>query len=745
MAAIQTNNGDFLKFDFISDTCFRLRMSKSDDFTEKNPYARYGIFDFSNRGTEAVYDLSDKSKSVIITPEMKILISDEGDGFTLSKPDGTIILKSDRPFHVGKSGGFSADLAVTKEEKFYGMGDVNREILQKRGTTAQIWVKNVKSYVPIPFLMSSAGWAVFSNTTFRHNFDICDSDPDIVRIFGYYGELDILFFMGEDYKSLLNQYTAVSGRPVLLPKFGYGLTFVSNMQANAREMLDDCMRFRDRDIPCDVIGLEPGWMETYYDKSVDKKFDSERFYIPEWFTNNEASLQNTFFGAVNRLGFKLSLWLCCDYDLSYEEERNAAIPFLDEVIDEDMDYLPSKDDFEKDQNIGHEPLLMDKFTKKDEGYFEHLKKFVDLSACAFKMDGAWQVNEHPDRKWGNKMDDEQMHNLYPLLLSKQMSTGFSEHTGRRSMIYSSGGFAGIQQYAATWAGDTGGGSKPLISMLNHAMSGHVNTSCDMHVFTKEGIHFGFLQSWSQVCSWAYWRHPWLLGKELEEIFRYYAKLRYSLIPYIYSTAYQAYLSGMPIMRPLPFLYPDDPKSDEYIMEYMFGDSLLITCYTEDLYLPEGKWIDWFTGDVFTGPYTGDYSPPKNRGGAIFVKAGAIIPTQEALDYIGQKPIDSLTLEIFPEGDSSCIIYDDDGISMDYQSGTRSEMIVTCSKTEKQIQLVTSERQGTYKDIVEGITLLVKIHTAKPVSATLDMGSCKYTYIDGCLIAEISGVDKEHNL
>ncbi|MCK5758010.1 MAG: glycoside hydrolase family 31 protein, partial [Clostridiales bacterium] len=546
-----------------------------------------------------------------------------------------------------KSGGFSADLAVTKEEKFYGMGDVNREILQKRGTTAKIWVKNVKSYVPIPFLMSSAGWAVFSNTTFRHNFDICDSDPDTVRIFGYYGELDMLFFIGEDYKSLLNQYTAVSGRPVLLPKFGYGLTFVSNMQANAREMLDDCMHFRDRDIPCDVIGLEPGWMETYYDKSVDKKFDPERFYIPEWFSNNETSLQNTFFGAVKRLGFKLSLWLCCDYDLSYEEERNAVIPSLDEVIDEDMDYLPSKDDFEKDQNIGHEPLSMDKFTKRDEGYFEHLKKFVDLGACAFKMDGAWQVNEHPDRKWGNKMDDEQMHNLYPLLLSKQMSTGFSKHTGRRSMIYSSGGFAGIQQYAATWAGDTGGGSKPLVSMLNHAMSGHVNTSCDMHVFTKEGIHFGFLQSWSQVCSWAYWRHPWLLGKELEDIFRYYAKLRYSLIPYIYSTAYQAYLSGMPIMRPLPFLYPNDPKADEYIMEYMLGDSLLITCYTEDLYLPEGKWIDWFTGDVFTGPSTENYIAPKNRGGAIFVKAGAIIPMQLPIDYVGQVPQDKIILEVFP--------------------------------------------------------------------------------------------------
>ena len=140
------------------------------------------------------------------------------------------------------------------------------------------------------------------------------------------------------------------------------------------------------------------------------------------------------------------------------------------------------------------------------------------------MDGARQVNEHPDRKWGNGMDDEEMHNLYPTLLNQQMHQGFKEHTGRRPMIYSSGGYTGLQQYAATWAGDTGGGPKPLVSMLNHGLSGHANVSCDMDVFTPMGIHFGFLQAWSQVCSWAYWRHPWLLGDKLLPIFKTYARL-----------------------------------------------------------------------------------------------------------------------------------------------------------------------------------------------------------------------------
>ncbi len=159
------------------------------------------------------------------------------------------------------------------------------------------------------------------------------------------------------------------------------------------------------------------------------------------------------------------------------------------------------------------------------------------------------VSRETSRKWLNGMDDEEMHNLYPAILNKQMSLGFEEYTGRRSMIYSSGGYTGIQRYSATWAGDTGGGPKSLVSMLNHGLSGHSNTSCDMDVFTAEGIHCGFFQTWSQLSSWAYWRHPWFLTKPLKETFRFYANLRNQLIPYIYTAAHQASTAPDPFPTP----------------------------------------------------------------------------------------------------------------------------------------------------------------------------------------------------
>jgi alpha-glucosidase (family GH31 glycosyl hydrolase) len=732
-------NGSFLKIDIISASCFRLRMSNRQINNETNAYARYGIFDFT--GDRTVPEMHDNEDSIsFATDNLNIDINRTTCHLKAGINGNESLLETSSPLWIGKNGGFSLSVNAKPGESFYGLGDVNRETLEKRGTMAQIWVKNVKSYVPVPFLMSSNGWAVFCNTTSRHNFDICSSDPDVLKIWGYYGEIDVIFFTGDSYSSLLDQYTAITGKPCLLPKFGYGLTFVCNQQANAREMIDDAMNFRNRGIPCDVIGLEPGWMETYYDKSVNKKFDEERFYIPSWCSNSPDAIENLFFGALKRLGFKLSLWMCCDYDLSFEEERKAVI--VKEVVrpDDEMDYLPSKDDFEQDMNIGHEPLSMDEYTVRDEGFFEHLKKFVDLGARAFKLDGAWQVNEHPDRKWGNGMDDVEMHNLYPLLLSKQMSTGFSEHTGNRSMIYSSGGFAGIQQYAATWAGDTGGGPKPLASMLNHAMSGHVNTSCDMLVFTKEGIHFGFLQSWSQVCSWAYWRHPWLLGKELEGIFREYARLRYALIPYIYSTAYEAYLHATPIMRPLPFVYPDDEAARNVVNEYLFGENFLVSCFNDSLYLPEGDWIDYFTGRKYKGPFTGTYTVPEGKGGGLFVRAGAIIPMQTVLDYVDEKTVDELTVEIYPSGESSFTIYDDDGITLGYREGIRSEILITCSDDEKGIHLSVSERKGTFEGMPENLTISFRIHAPEPASVNVGLTSVPFTCSDGLVTITIPNAE-----
>ena len=731
METIKCSNGKYAKITALSKNTIRFRINNTNNFEEISGLIRYGIFNIAN------YDISITKKNtehIYENKHLKFTFNSSTFQFELLNKNNNTNLSSSDVYKSNKEG-FKINILAKENEKFYGLGDTTRECLQKRGTISDIWVKNVKSYVPIPLLLSSNNYGIYSNTTYRQIFDICKTNKDTISIWSEKGELDIIFFIGNSYNDILFEYGNFAGKPCMLPQFAYGLTFVCNMENTAKDMVDDMLNFRREGIPCDVIGLEPGWMSTYYDSTVNKKFDDKAFFIPPWASKKD-NMSNTFFGVIERLGFKLSLWLCCDYDLSFEEERNAIIKKEETNSLIKDDYLPSMDDFELDQNIGHLPTLMDKVTKRDEPWFEHLKKFVDYGAKAFKLDGAWQINEHPDRLYSNTMTDDEMHNLCPLLLNKQMSLGYEAHTNERAMIYSAGGYAGVQQYAATWAGDTGGGEKPLASMLNNAFSGHPNTSCDMHVFSKEGIHFGFLQSWSQLCSWAYWKHPWLLQNSLKQIYKEYAQFRYSLIPYIYSTAYQAYLFGTPIMRPLPFVYPNDNNVDDIKTQYMFGDNFMVSCFSDSIYLPKGIWIDYYSKKEFIGPYEGKMEIPDNKGGGLFIKAGSIIPYWPQMDFVGEKIIDTIKLEIYPFENSEFILYEDDGISLDYKKGIRTETKITCSNN-KNIEINISKQNEAYKNNNNSRFYDINVFSSKPNKVIVNNIESPFEYENNFVIINVN--------
>lgn len=735
---ISTANGT-VRVRALSPYSFRVQFS-ADGMFKEGALNRYGIL--NNDLSLGTTLRSENGASIVDTGSALVTVTDGA--LTLSA-DGREVWKC-TSFWSGDAG-WGVQCALTKEERLYGMGDVTRDRIQKRGFRTMMWVKNVASYVPIPYIMSTNGWAMLINTTWKHYIDAGHKSSDELKCWGQHGDLDLYLFAGASMPALIDRYTAVAGRPKLLPLWAYGLTFVCNQQANARDMIDDCLNLRREGIPCDVIGLEPGWMSKNYDYSIDKDWHPERFYIPSWVRKKgdvSGGNDHTFMGAARRLGFKVSLWLCSDYDLSFEEERRAQASVDTSQLTAAAEKR-SEDDFELDEHFGHGPTLMDKLTKPDVPWFDHLKKFVDDGASAFKLDGALQVNEHPDRKWGNGMCDEEMHNLYPAILNKQMHNGFVEHTKLRSMVYSSGGYTGIQQYSATWAGDTGGGPKPLISMINHGMSGHVNTSCDMDVFSPAGIHFGFFQPWSQVCSWAYWRHPWLLGDTLLPIFKFYASLRYRLIPYIYSKAYEAERTGMPILRGMPLEFPDDPASDTLINQYLFGDAFLVAAFTDNVHVPKGQWIDLWTGEVHDGPKEIVCQVPKERGGPLLVRAGAIIPQYPLMDHVGQRPADTVTLDVYPCGTSSFTMYEDDGISYQYRDGKCAVTEMQCTRTDSAVTLTISARKGGYDGMPPVRRYAVVMHIdEKPRAVAVngkEIAAESYAYDDAkCELAVITSED-----
>ena len=663
-----------LRVDVLAENLFRVRKSWTNCWTESG-LNRYGILkadwpraEFSREG------------GTVRTAAGELCVD---------AAQGTLRLKSRvsgadvaiAPRTVGK--GFSIAFSLAKGERIYGLGDCSRKEIMRRGKRYEIWVRNVKSYIPMPVALSRNGWGVLMNSTWRHAWDVGAKDPDAMTVEAPQGEIDFYVFLGKDYPALLDAYTRLSGRPAPLPVWGYGFTYVANQNIDQYNVINECMQFRDRNIPCDVYGLEPGWMKKFYDKSVYKEWNTQRFYFPYWAPMGG----HTWIAAMKRIGMKLSLWLCCDYDLFRYEEQCAAglakksgrqieVPDnITETWEDDRIGAGTAKDAKEKRKSSHEERMYQLLKCPEDDvpdgmlpWFEHLKKFVDQGAQCFKLDGSNQVGEHPGRAWANGRTDEEMHNLYPAVYDKQMARGYEDYTGRRAMVYSAGGYAGIQQFVATWAGDTGGGVEPLASLLNLAFCGHSNQSCDMSIFNMESLHFGFLQTWSQQNNWDYWHQPWLQEPEGLETFRRYAHLRYRLLPYLYTAAANAARTGWPVMRALALAYPDEPKYDAVKTTYMLGDNLLVSAFASTVSVPPGVWHEWRTGEAVTGPAELPVKKTADWGGALYVRGGAIVPTWPVKRHVERGFNEEVTFDTWPSAPGKAELYEDDGISLDYRSG-----------------------------------------------------------------------------
>ncbi|MDF2721619.1 MAG: xylS [Paenibacillus sp.] len=671
---VELNNGLWIQVRPISPYTFQVQFNQSGIFPE-SALARYGILQQANRRCEFLQEAS--GDSVAIRTGQTTLLIDRNNGALIMKDSSghTVATTSGTP-RFDASGGFGIQFPLNNGEMLYGLGDVARDRIQRRGLRVQMWVSNYTAFSPVPFVMSSRGWAVMVNTTWKHSIDLGSENGNQITIEGTNGELDLYLFAGKPYGELLERYTDLVGKPAMLPIWAYGLTFISNENSNAREVIEDALKFRQMKIPCDMIGLS-GWTEHRRDLSTSKKWNSAKFLVSE--DNKRAAF--SFAGMMQQNGFKLNVLLGCDYDVSAYEERLASAAGSTLELTE-------------------------------EKWYDHLQKFVDDGVRSFKLSGGNQIFEHPDRAWANGMSDEEMHNLYPILLSKQMHQGFARQTGKRPMIYSSVGYTGSQQFVAmNMSGYGPQREEAVTAMLNHSLTSQAHPTCDMDVNTAEGIHFGFLLPWSQINSWAYFRHPSYLDQSLQALFKTYAELRYKLIPYLYSAAHLASLKGIPIMRAMPIMFPNNSECSQLRQQYMLGDSLLVVAFTDRVYLPEGVWINYWTGERLQGPAHLRCEISDGTGGLLFIRAGAIIPMWPPMDYVGQVAIECIQLHFFPHGTSEFALYEDDGETFQYQFGQIAITNLYCQAEDGRLAIRIARRNGSYETMPAKRSYDLFIHTS----------------------------------
>lgn len=763
---VKINDGLTVSVEACSGSIFRIKVSPRKDFT-KSLMERYELI--KTDWSEVKTDISDKGGVwTLKTPEYSLAINKKTGVMTVKDAKGGKVIREVRflPEKEGLCGEMRsfinekyADLKVADNgggiigddngkfgevdkheipaadavsilsfsmedgERFYGGGSTSRDHIQHRGEFLRMWTTYQQTEIPMPFMMSSRGWGVYNNSTRKSFFDIGNQQKSKFNIINTFDEADFFLMMGKDMPAILNEYTLVTGRTYVLPKWAYGLCFGPNMREEQFDILNDAVRFRQFDVPCDVFWLEPQWMEKRYDFSTKKKWNYDRFSPePYWLQDQYPKTMHNrlFIGKLRSMGFHLGLWLCEEYDLSIQEEDIIA------------------------ERTGGK-------LSGQEHWMDHLTVFMDQGVEGFKLDPARTIDNHTNWEYYNGRTDKEMHNLNQVLLPKQMRELGRKYNGKRTWHHYCGGWSGTQHWTASTSGDNGGGKTALYDQLNLGMSGFLNTSCDVMSVPRElemqGLHFGLFLPWVQINSWFSMMHPFYYAKEEQDIYRFYVKLRYSLAPYIYSMALEAAQNGMPIVRSMPLCFPDDRNCDDMTYQYMFGDNFCVGIFTNEIYLPKGTWTDAWSGEKIVSKgetFTREY--PSNRAGLLFIREGAIIPTQPDVEYLGARPFDRVILKVYPHGDSAYTMLDDDGESYEYENGGIASTLFESHERDGGVEVVVNPVQGSFKGMPSEREYSFRIQRdSRPASVSLNGAAVQdWTYEDGmiCLSAGKVGVGEK---
>jgi alpha-D-xyloside xylohydrolase len=560
------------------------------------------------------------------------------------------------------------------EEQLFGLGEKYSE-LNKRGKRFISWNCDTattvtdRAYKNIPLILSTRGYGIFINNTAKITYEL-GSESYIASSFEVQdNHLDYYVIYGPSFKQILERYTGLTGRAPVPPKWSFGL-WMSKCGYRTRQEVEDVARtIRKKKIPCDVIHIDPWWMKEGHFCDFE--------WAPDEFPNPEEMLRE-----LKKNGFKVSLWeqpYVPKNSKMFEEGKKFGYFIKDKTgricpFRDFMNPVSAIVDFSNPNAV--------------KWYQAKHQKLLKQGVSAFKTDMSEAVPV--DAVFYNGLTGAKMHNLYSLLYNKTVYEISAKHSSETALVWGRSGYAGMQRYPVNWSGDSNSTWHDLATNLraglSFGLSGVPFWSCDIGGFIGNPspelylrwAQFGLFTSHAR-CHGATPREPWQFGvsrkdrKEnaenaknklynTEQIFRKYANLRYRLIPYIYTYAHLAHQTGLPVIRPLVLEYQDDPNVYHQDLEYLFGEQFLVAPILDEtnkrtIYLPAGDWLDYWTKKVYSGNQHIQYTAPLSRL-PLFIKQDSIIPMGPQMNYIGEKPFNPITLDIYLKNRANFILLDD---------------------------------------------------------------------------------------
>jgi alpha-glucosidase len=331
-------------------------------------------------------------------------------------------------------------------------------------------------------------------------------------------------------------------------------------------------------------------------------------------------------------------------------------------------------------------------------------------------DGVKQMDNVYD-DLGEKSTHAKNRNVYALLMSSATYNGLSRlQPDKRPFVITRAAYAGVQRYATMWTGDNTSTWESLslsIPMLQSVgLSGESFAGSDIAGFTGARSNGELVTRWYQVSFLAPLcrnhrdlnfndNEPWRFGTDYDDIIRKYLKLRYRMLPFLYTALETAHREGVPLFRPLVLNYQADFNTVNLDDQFMVGDDLLAAPVlspgrtSRTVYLPKGDWHDFWTGKLLAGGRVITASAPLETV-PLYVRAGAVLPLWPEMSYVGEKPADPLTFIVYPDRDGKAAgsVYEDDGVSPNYKKGAFRRTSVSVSENKGVIKIETAH-EGSY--------------------------------------------------
>lgn len=601
------------------------------------------------------------------------------------------------------------------DDCFYGLGD-KTGFLNKRNYEYENWNSDLPQahtddfhalYKSIPILMclkKEKAYGIFFDNTFHSYFNLGKESGDYFYYAADGGNLDYYFLAGKTLVGVIAAYTYLTGRTPLPQRWTLGHQQSRWGYECAADIREVAQKYREYQIPCESIHFDIDYMDNFKVFTFDEK---------EYGPRGELFQELTDMGykpvAIIDPGTKVEDgYFMCDEGIQnnyFAKDKDGKV-YINEVWPGES-YYP---------DFGREEVR--------KWWGEHHKELMDMG-----IRGIWNdMNEPASFKGELPLDvvfydgkrrtsHAELHNVFGHFMGKATFEGIRQATGKRPFVITRACYSGTQKYATVWTGDNQSLwahlQMTIPQFCNLGMSGYAFCGADIGGFGADTTP-ELMSRWIEAAVFTplFRNHsakgtkrqePWQLGEQVVDIYRKYVSLRYQFIPYIYDLFYQGETSGLPIMRPLVLHYPQDENTRNMNGEFLAGEQILVAPVVEQgaqqkmVYLPEGVWYDYWTGERIEG---GTYFIRKAPIDVcpIYVKAGSIIPMYEPMQYVGEHKKEVLHLLVTP-GEGTYLHFQDNGEDYDYQKGGYNLYQFSKDETDKVETKLLHEGYEKYSQIV----------------------------------------------